>query len=237
MQKAERVPRRIHYCWFGGGPLSELSQRCMETWHRVMPGYDIVRWDEGRLSASSPYVAAANRQKKWAFVADYMRLLALYTEGGIYFDTDIEVIRPFDDLLDAPLFLGRESPTLVGVSVVGAEKGHPFLRAAMERLDAEAKSGKPAFEPLPELVTSLLDERKGDGATVHPEEYFYPYNPYSSDPVRRKPLQSHMSDKTYCIHQWEGAWLGGMSLRMMVGLRIKNMLRKAGLRAPEGRRT
>ena len=107
-----------------------------------MPEYSIVQWNEDNLYSESPYVKAAYQKKRYAFVADYMRLWALYNEGGIYMDTDVEMVKPFDDLLGEKIFLGRQSPTSVGVGVIGATKGHPFLKRIMDSLDAEAMSGR-----------------------------------------------------------------------------------------------
>lgn len=226
----EQIPRQIHYCWYGGSPLSSLSQRCLQTWRDIMPGYEIRRWDENALDLNSPYVAAAYKLKKFAFVADYMRLRILYDIGGIYLDTDIEAVQSMDELLPLSLFFGLQSPGSVGVSVIGGAKGHPFLRLLMEALDKEAMTGKLTFQPLPELVTELVASRGHQDLNIFPEDYFYPYNPYSEVTLRKKPLQCNISAKTYCIHHWEGTWLGDMSLRMMVGLRLKNALRKASLR-------
>jgi hypothetical protein len=112
--------------------------------------------------------------------------------------------------------------------VIGAVKGHPFLKLTLERLDAEAKSGRLSFQPLPELVTALARANPAIAPTVFPEEYFYPYNPHSPTPLRQKPLQSNMSERTFSIHHWEGTWLGGISLAMMIGLRLKDRIRRAG---------
>jgi mannosyltransferase OCH1-like enzyme len=199
----------------------------METWREVMPGYAIERWDESRLPRDAAYPNIAYRERRFAFVADYVRLRALYDHGGLYFDTDIEALLPFDPLLDVPLFLGLQAPDSIGVGVIGAVKGHPFLKLALDRLDAEASAGRPRFQPLPELVTALA-RTAAPGPTVFPEDYFYPYNPHSPSPLRQKPLQSNMSERTFCIHHWEGTWLGGMSLSMMIGLRVKHRLQRAG---------
>ncbi len=227
MTQNEPIPRKIHYCWYGNAPVSDLGRRCIQTWRETMPQYSVEAWDERRLPATSPYAKIAYRQKKFAFVADYMRLQILYQEGGIYLDTDVEVVRPFDELLDQSLFFGLQSPGSVGVSVIGATKGHPFLLTVLEALDREASSGRPAFQPLPELVTAMVASAAGDVPKLFDEDYFYPYNPYSPVPVKRKPLQSNMSERTFCVHHWEGTWLGGMSLRMMVALRLKDVMRKA----------
>ncbi|WP_280178470.1 glycosyltransferase family 32 protein [Skermanella aerolata] len=221
------IPKILHYCWFGRSPLSELSVRCLESWREVMPEYSIVQWNEDNLYSESPYVKAAYQKKRYAFVADYMRLWALYNEGGIYMDTDVEMVKPFDDLLGEKIFLGRQSPTSVGVGVIGATKGHPFLKRIMDSLDAEAMSGRITFMPLPELVDSLLASSGNEDITILPEDCCYPYNPYSPEVIRRKPLLSNMSDKTICVHHWEGSWLGEISLKTMLHLRIRHTIGKA----------
>src|SRR6266545_12446 len=135
MSEAEGIPRTIHYCWFGQAPMSELGARCKATWRAKMPHYRIEKWDESRLDRSIPYIDIAYRARKFAFVADYVRLLALYQYGGLYFDTDIEVLRTFDDLLGHGLFMGLQAPRSIGVAVIGAVKGRPFLRRVLDKLD------------------------------------------------------------------------------------------------------
>ena len=99
------IPKKIHFCWLGGGKYPERVRQCMESWRRALPGYEIVRWDESRFDVNSvPWVREAIERKKYAFAADYIRHYALYHEGGIYLDTDVEVLKPFDDLLDAEMF-------------------------------------------------------------------------------------------------------------------------------------
>jgi mannosyltransferase OCH1-like enzyme len=223
----ERIPRTIHYCWYGDAPLSELGEKCIETWREVMPDFEIRKWDESHLDRSIPYIDLAYRARKFAFVADYVRLKVLHDEGGLYFDTDIEVLRQFDDLLTEPLFFGFQAPHSVAVGVIGAVKGHPFLRLLLDKLDAEARRGSPTYQPLPELVSNVVRSNSGSAPTIFPEEYFYPYNPYSRVMIRRKPLQSNMTAQTRCIHHWEGSWLGDVSLGMMLAIRVKTALRKA----------
>jgi mannosyltransferase OCH1-like enzyme len=223
----DQIPRTIHYCWVGQSPLSPLGEHCIESWRRAMPDYALERWDESRLDLSRPYLAIAYRARKFAFVSDYVRLQALYDAGGLYFDTDIEALKPFDELLRHELFMGLQAPDSIGAGVIGAAKGHPFLKLILDRLDAEAKSGRLSFQPLPELITALARTNPATAPRLLPEEFFYPYNPYSPDPLRQKPLQSHITARTLCIHHWEGSWLGSMSLGMMISLRLKDRLRRA----------
>lgn len=198
----------------------------MASWRNKLPDYAIERWDESRLDRSIRYVDLAYRARKFAFVADYMRMKALFDHGGLYFDTDVEVIRPFDELLGEELFIGYQAPGSIAVGVIGAVKGHPFLRQVLDRLDDEARRGTPSYQPAPELVTAMAKANGLARMTILPEEYFYPYNPYSSVVLRRKPLQANMSERTLAIHHWEGAWLGEASLKMMVAIRLKAAWRK-----------
>lgn len=101
------IPKILHYCWFGGKPMPKLEKRCMESWQRMLPEYKIMRWDETTFDVySHPFTAAAYKAKKYAFVADYVRLYALQQYGGIYLDTDIEIVKPFDNLLHYSAFGG-----------------------------------------------------------------------------------------------------------------------------------
>ena len=236
MTAAEIVPRTIHYCWFGDAPMTVLGRRCIESWRTKMPGFHIERWDDDRLDRSIPYVDMAYRARKFAFVADYVRLLALYDHGGLYFDTDVEVVRSFDELLSCPLFVGLESPDSIGMAVIGARQGSPLLRLLLDKLDAEARRGALSYRPLPQLVTEVVRAEPALSPTLLPEECFYPYNPYSPVELRRKPLQSNISDRTFSIHHWEGSWVDDASLRMLIVLRLKaamHRLRQRGRRAPD----
>ena len=114
------IPKKIHYCWFGCGALPELANRCIESWHEQMPDFEYKMWTEDNFDINSvTYVKEAYEAKKYAFVSDYVRLWALYNEGGIYFDVDFFVYKPLDDLLQYSAFAGFEgskySPVMMGV--------------------------------------------------------------------------------------------------------------------------
>ena len=95
------IPKIIHYCWFGGGPISAESQKCMESWKKYCPDYKIIEWNEQNFEISqNRYAQQAYEAKKYAFVSDYVRLAVLYRYGGIYLDTDVELVRPLDELLE-----------------------------------------------------------------------------------------------------------------------------------------
>lgn len=120
------IPKIIHYCWFGRGPMPELAKECIESWHRFMPDYEYRLWNEDNFDVSSyPYTKEAYESRKYAFVSDLVRLKALTEVGGIYFDVDFEVYKPFDQLLSYKAFAGFEgskfNPVMMGV--IASEPG------------------------------------------------------------------------------------------------------------------
>ena len=104
------IPKKIHYCWFGGNPLPDLAVKCIDSWKKFFPDYEIKEWNESNFDLNiCNYVKEAYEAKKWAFVSDYARFWILYHEGGLYFDTDVEVIKSFDDILSKGGFMGQEA--------------------------------------------------------------------------------------------------------------------------------
>lgn len=110
-----RIPKVIHYCWFGGNPLPSLAEKCIASWRKYLPDYEIKRWDESNFDVNIiPYTKQAYEAKKYAFVSDYARFWILYNYGGLYFDTDVEVIRSMDDIIAAGPFMGCENSYKAG---------------------------------------------------------------------------------------------------------------------------
>jgi len=135
--KINSIPKIIHYCWFGGKPLTPLAQKCVESWHRVMPDYEIKLWDESNYDfQKNEFMANAYKRKKWGFVPDYARLEIIYNYGGIYLDTDVETLKPFDEFLQYPAFCGFESEHFVALGLgFGAQKGNPIIKKMMEQYE------------------------------------------------------------------------------------------------------
>ncbi len=127
------IPKIIHYCWFGEKPLTPLAQKCVDSWQRVMPDYEIKRWDESNYDfKKNEFMANAYKQKMWGFVPDYARLDIIYNYGGIYFDTDVETLKPFDEFLKYPAFCGCASEHFVALGLgFGAEKGNKVIKDLM----------------------------------------------------------------------------------------------------------
>lgn len=122
------IPKIIHYCWFGKGELPDLLKKCINTWREVLPDYELKLWDEDTFPIEMfRFSKQAYEQKKYVFVSDVARWYAVYNYGGIYLDTDVEILKPFDDLLRYNAFIGYESPNLISTATFGAKKHHPWI--------------------------------------------------------------------------------------------------------------
>lgn len=134
------IPKIIHYCWLSGEPFSDTFQKCLATWQALLPDYEFVLWDKSKFDIESKFwVKQACTLKKWAFAADYIRLYALYNYGGIYLDSDVQVLKSYNDLLEKPYFICRESgKPVIEAATMGAEKGCPWIKACLDLYDSES---------------------------------------------------------------------------------------------------
>ena len=207
------IPKKIHYCWIGGNPLPESAKKCIKSWKKYCPDYEIIEWNETNYDFSKiPYMKEAYEAIKWGFVPDYARLDIIYTHGGIYMDTDVEMVRSFDPLLELPGFAGFQDERYVALGLgFGAEPGNPVIKAlkdSYENIHFLKEDGTPDLTPSPRLNTDTLVETCGlaangtyqetDGMTVFPTEYFCPKS--FSDGVIRK------TKNTYSIHHFDASW-------------------------------
>lgn len=206
------IPKVIHYCWVGGAPLPAKQRACIASWRRVMPEAEIREWNESCYDFHrNAYMDEAYRAGKWGFVPDYARLDIIYRHGGIYLDTDVELLKPLDPLLDAP-FCGFESKEHVALGLVfAAEAGNETVRALRDAYDGlhfRLPDGSLNLKPSPRLQTEQLRAlglRDDDGTVqfvgglrVYPREYFAPK---SLDGTCR------LTPDTYCIHHYEASWM------------------------------
>lgn len=205
------IPKIIHYCWFGNNPKSDLNKQCLDSWHRVMPDYQIKEWNETNWPLDNDYSKAAYDKELWSRLSNYVRLQVLFLEGGIYLDTDVEVIKSFDTLLQHECFLGfqqeQQNADWVNNAVLGAQAGHQFLNRCME-LTQQLFAETGEFYRSPTVVTMVLKQmgltgyglQQLDNVTVYPCEYFYPYPWFSNF------TPACIQENTYCIHYWEATW-------------------------------
>jgi len=206
------IPKKIHYCWFGGAPLPDKYKKWMESWKRFCPDYEIIRWDESNYDIKkNAYMYEAYQCKKWGFVPDYARLDIVYENGGIYLDTDVELVANLDDLLYQEAWFGFEQEKFVNLGLgFGAEKGCSIIgemRNFYENRHFINKDGEPDLTASPTYQTSLLTkkglylngeyQRLGDVA-IYPEKMFCGKCPHT----RRIRLTTY----TRSIHHFEASW-------------------------------
>lgn len=207
------IPKTIHYCWFGRNPLPKLAQKCIKSWKKYCPDYEIREWNEDNFDiASAPlYVRQAYEAKKWAFVTDYVRLFAMYNYGGIYMDTDVEVLRPIDKFLSDKAFSGFESEKYTQTGIMASEKGHLLIKEFLDEYDSisfKNKDGSLNLETNVVKITRCLsqyglslnnNEQTIRDMTFYPSDYFCPFE-LSTGRLRLTP-------NTYTIHHFSGSWL------------------------------
>ena len=128
------MEKTIHYCWFGGKKLPKKVKKCIKTWKKYLPDYKIKEWNEKNFDINScNFVKEAYENKKWAFVSDYVRIYALYHEGGIYFDTDMKIIKDVSNIIDKDFVMGFEDSGYVGTAFIGVkEKKNKYIKEIME---------------------------------------------------------------------------------------------------------
>lgn len=197
------IPKIFHYCWFGGNQLCDLSRKCMKSWEKICPDYEVMHWDESGIDLTDPFIAENIEKKQWAFVADYVRLQKLAEFGGIYLDTDMELVKSPDDLLHLPCFIGEEKPGRVNSAYLGAEPEHPFVTECLEFMVERFNSSRP-YLIAPEVCSQVIGNHPE--VTVFPPEYFYPYNPYNDRADNHQLMFSDITENTYAIHHWAKSW-------------------------------
>lgn len=216
------IPKIIHYCWFGRNPLPELAQKCIASWKKYLPDYEIKEWNEDNFDVNIiPYTAEAYAQKKYAFVSDYARFWILHKYGGIYFDTDVEVIRPIDDIIARGNFMGFETdpnPAKGDASEgsvapglgLGVNPGLGIIGKMMHYYDGqhfEFVPGGIGQLTIVHIATEVMEKaglkqeegiQKVDDVWVYPAEYFCPINLTTG--------RIHVQPNTRTIHHYAGTW-------------------------------
>lgn len=206
------IPKRIHYCWFGGNPLPELAEKCIASWKKYCPDYEIVEWNESNFDINCcDYVREAYEAKKWAFVSDVARLYALVQHGGIYMDTDVEVLKPLDEFLSYEALSGFESKTQIPTGLMACREGQPLFAELLHEYDDIHFLRKDGSCDVTTNVTRItnaclkyglrLDNtlQTVNGFTLFPSDYFCPKD--------FETKITTITDNTYAIHHFDGSWL------------------------------
>ena len=205
------IPKVIHYCWFGGKPLPELTKKCMASWKKHCPDYEIKEWNEKNFDLNCcDYVKEAYEAKKWAFIADYVRLYALVTEGGIYMDTDVEVVSSLDGFLTNEAFCGFEDDVHLSTGIMAGKKNFILFREMLNDYDKRHFIKEKGFLDITTNVvvfTKLCEEhgyvannKKQNicGLTIYPKDVFSPKSCETG--------KINQTKNTAVIHHFSGSW-------------------------------
>jgi hypothetical protein len=209
------IPKIIHYIWFGGKPLPKLARKCIASWEQFMPDYEIRRWDETNFDINMiPYTREAAVAKKWAFVSDYARFWILYHYGGVYFDTDVELIKPMDDILNRGAYMGIEcgNPE-VGISVA------PGLGMAIEPQNNLIAEILKIYDKM-HFDINLIGSKDMKTIVYHTTQYLYSKGLKNENKVQCVDdiyiypnmffcpplLNMKITSDTHSIHHYDGSW-------------------------------
>ena len=208
------IPKIIHYCWLSDEPYPKKIQFCIDSWKRLLPDYELMLWDKNRFDIESVrWVKEAYEQKKYAFAADYIRCYALYNYGGIYLDSDVEVVRSYNDLLELPYFIGHERVSdCIEAATMGFEKKHPLFRYLMDYYEQHSfiENGQQNTRPMPRIMQDIIAARytevdiaqagdfvhQDDVLNIFPQDYFSP----------KENEHIYQTENTYSIHHYTGTW-------------------------------
>lgn len=205
------IPKVIHYCWFGGGKIPPLADQCINSWKKYLPGYQLRIWDENSFDVNSNhFTKEAWQMRKYAFVSDYVRLYALYNFGGIYMDTDVEVLKSLDDLLHLPGFSGFESDREVPTGIMACEPHNEWAKEQLEWYSGKhfiSDNGKPDLTSNVKIISEIMASNglllnnsyqvyKG-WLHIFPKDYFCPKSRTGIITITKN---------TYCIHHFAASW-------------------------------
>lgn len=205
------IPKTIHYCWFGRGKMPLVAERCIASWHRFLPDYKLQLWNEDSFDITSvPYVKEAYEARKFAFVTDYVRLYALYHQGGIYMDTDVEVVKNLDILLSLPAFSGFESDHEIPTGIMASEAHNAWTSEQLRYYTGRhfrRHDGSYDYTTNVEIMSGIMSANGfvlknsyqiyKECMHMFPKDYFCP---------KSRTGIITLTANTYCIHHFEGSW-------------------------------
>lgn len=207
------MEKKIHYCWFGGKKLPRDVKKCIKTWKKMLPDYEIKEWNENNFDINiCPFVKEAYENKKWAFVSDYARIYALYKEGGIYLDTDVKIIKDISHITDKDMFLGLEDSGFIGTAVIGVkEKNNKYLEEILEYYNKIEHFNIESIYNYanPVIITNILNKYPSEvnqqgikiydnKIYIYPRDYFYPLSYNYTD--------REYTENTCMVHLFNATW-------------------------------
>lgn len=219
------IEKKIHYCWFGGNQLPDSVVKCIDSWKKYCPDYDIKQWDESNYDyKKNPYMMEAYKNRKFAFVTDYARLDIIYHHGGIYLDTDVELIDSLNNLLGLDMYLGFELPGFINTGIgFGAKKSHPFLLENLKQYEYLSYydnketcvyyTGKAINNYYQVDISNKDEEIELSDLTIFPTDFFCPLNMETNN--------LNITANTKSIHHYDATWYSQNPMKKLV---MKRML-------------
>ncbi len=212
------IPKIIHYCRFGGNPLQKADLECINTWKKLHPDFTFMLWDESCFDLHNDFLDDLYEMRKWACYTEYVRYYALKKFGGIYFDTDIILLKDLTPLLENDFFIGFETETTVGVSAIGSIPDHLILDELLHYYDSYRNGDKLLWSiyvsgPVLSKYTEVRDIGKPleffPNAFIYPPEYFYPLPYENADELDK---YKYVTKNSYTLHLWNASWVDEWSL-------------------------
>ena len=214
------IPKIIHLCWLSGDPYPPKIAKCLDTWKKHLSDYQVVLWDTNRFDMSSSiWVRQAFEKKKYAFAADYIRFYALYNYGGIYLDSDVEVLKSFDDLLDLPYFMGAEKAQTPEAAIMGAEKRCDWIKACLDYYQDRPfinEDGSLNIQTLPAIMIRQIENIKPvrvlsleDSLIIRQldmQKEVLEFNDVFFSPKVFDSREVEITPYTYAIHHFQNSW-------------------------------
>ena len=204
------IPKIIHYCWFGRGEMPPLMKRCLKSWKKYCPNWEVVLWNEDNFDVTSTlWTKQAYEAGKYAFVSDYVRLKVLYEQGGVYMDTDVELVQSIDCFLEHEAFSGFESMEALQTGIIGAVRSHPIIARWLEYYKDRAyfHEGKSEMVPNVAFVTEDMKThglqmndtlQNIDGMVIYPQTWFCPLSLIE--------VEKKITTNTHAIHHFTSTW-------------------------------
>lgn len=228
------IPKIIHYCWFGHGKMPKLAIHCIDSWKKYLPDYEFILWKEDNFDINcNQFVKEAYESRKYAFVTDYVRLYALYNYGGIYMDTDVEVLKSLDKFLEHQAFTGCENERMCVTGIMATEKNHKWIEDLLKEYDDRRfilTDGSIDNTPNTQMITQVTIKKYGwkpknehqilkEGLNIYPFDFFCAKNWQTG--------RIHISENTHTIHHFSGSWHSRMD-------KLKNKIQR--IIGPQGTR-
>ena len=225
------IPKKLHYIWLGNNSKPNLMDICINSWREKLPDYEIIEWNETNLNffqevENNSFLKECYKRKLWAFLSDYFRMKVLYEQGGIYLDTDMQIVKTLDAFLKDDFFIGMESRGIISAGIIGAVPNHPVIKEILDFYQERIW-----LEPIyttPDIITKVLTERytfdftekiieiESGKIKLYPQEYFYPYH------FTEEFHYSKITPDTYGIHWWGKSWGKKKDLKKLYFLEFKH---------------